>query len=505
MTWRRWWKEASLWGSLLLLLAAFGGVVWATHHPAHPALARAAGWPLVGPVVERFRASYGVGVDPAPQAPETARGAEEGGGVEWSYVPEEGVNDSRIVPPRRAAAGEAVPGAARSGPGHVWVAPGEEVRESPAPSARLLGHQAVFERLEVLERSEDWVKVASGAGEGWVRAPSLEEADYPLGAGLVPTKPLPGARPDSSELRAALDLLGVAEPSGRLGPYPLYTDVRPVSTLFRLDRAASQAEAVYRQRYGRPLEGDPAEAVLVFAEEGTYRLYQTREARLQGLPAGGHSGRGLVALWVGDRTPHEIAATLLHELAHVLNRRAVGPALPPWLDEGMAEDLSLSQVTESGDLRPERLGGATVRRAATVGPGRIEYQGAIASLRSLNAAFARSGPPRLEELLSLDWDRFVRSDDRTLHYAHAGYFIRYLVETPELAEGFRRFLDRVAAGGPATGPALREDLDRTWQQLDDGLAQWVRDKVLETTLEASGGRARAGDPGTEPPPRTDKP
>jgi hypothetical protein len=224
--------------------------------------------------------------------------------------------------------------------------------------------------------------------------------------------------------------------------------------------------------------GAPEEAVLVFADEAAYRVFQSREARLSGLPSAGHHTAGVVAFWAGDRQHHELSATLVHELVHVLNLRALGPALPPWLDEGMADDLGASKVGPAGDLHPERLGGSMVRA-----PGRYEFAGAVAALRNLNEALARSDAPRLEELVDLSWDGFVRSERRDLHYATAGFFVRYLVEGEDgtLAPAFRRFLAGVADGGPATGEALRAELGRSWEALDRGLGDFVREKILETT------------------------
>jgi hypothetical protein len=465
--WRRVVRELTTWGMLVSVLALLGGVVWATYHPGHPLLARAAGWPAVGPLVERFRAHYGVGGEELAAAGEAPGESGEGGvEVEWRYQPIGG-----------AVAAPSAEEAPRPGGTRVWVAAGEALRRAPDAAAEVLARQDVFERVAVLERSGSWARVATRVGEGWVEA-AEEAGGYPLGSGVRPNRPLASAPPDPAQLLAARELLGVDGPSGHLGPYVLYTDVQPPSRLFHLDRLAAAVDPVYRRRYGRAPAGEPEEAVLVFSSEAGYRLFQSREARIAGLPSGGHHTAGVVALWSGGRQRHELAATLVHELVHVLNLRALGPALPPWLDEGLADDLAASEVGPAGELRPERLGGLVVRDS-----GRMDYFGAVAALRHLNTAFARSDPPRLEELVELSWDGFVRSERRDLHYAHAGFFIRYLVdgEDGELAPGFRRFLDRVADGGPATGEALRDELGWSWERLDRGLGDFVRAHILETT------------------------
>lgn len=468
--WRRVWRELSIWGTLLLVLALLGTFAWATHNPDSTVVRAAEEWPWVGPWVTRFRHYYA----PPPQEAGPAAG-DGGGGVEWEYVVEEPLRPAGMADP-----GDPDPSRRDAEPGaeKVWVNAGEQVRTRPSDDADLVGLPEVFERLPVLERRGEWVRVATRVGEGWVRADESDEAAYPLGSGLASVTPLEDASPDAAFLRLARELMGVDAPAGRLGPYPYYTDVEPASSLLYLDRLASQVEPAYRSRYGREPRGEAREAVLVFAEEARYRLFQSREEQLSGLPATGHSGRGLVAFYVGQRRRSELAATFVHEMVHVLNRRAVGPALPPWLDEGLAEDLASSRIGPAGDLDPGALGGEVIR-----GQRRYDFVGAVAALRNLNAAYAQPEPPRLEELVRLDWNGFVRSRRRSLHYDHAAFFIRYLVEGEdgELAPAFRRFLDGVAEGGSPTGEALRRELDRSWEELDAGLAAWVRGKILETT------------------------
>jgi hypothetical protein len=67
---------------VLLVIVALGVFMWMTRYPRSPLLARAVEWPLVGPLVEKFRERY---VD-APEAlstqidaPEAAVREEESG------------------------------------------------------------------------------------------------------------------------------------------------------------------------------------------------------------------------------------------------------------------------------------------------------------------------------------------------------------------------------------------------------------------------------------------
>ncbi len=353
----------------------------------------------------------------------------------------------------------------------AWVAAGEPVRSAAAADAPALGTLEHYLWLPVLERRGGWARVASPLGDGWVRPMPEASAGEgpPLGDAPAPPHPLPGAAPDPDRLAAARGLLGVDGPAGRLGPYPLYTDAA-APALGSLDRTVGQVEAVYRRRYGRTPVGAPREAIVLFSAQAAYRAFQDLDEKLAGLPAGGHAGSGLVATWLGGRPRAEVAATLVHEIAHLLNRRALGPALPPWLEEGIADDLADGAVGPEGDLDPSRLGGAVARSE-----GRIDFYGPRAALHRLRDAERAGTAVPLERLTELDWEAFVRSPRRGLHYAEAAFLLRWLLaaDDPALGAGLHAFLDDVAGGGPATGEALRRRLGRSWEALDAGLAAWV--------------------------------
>ncbi|HEX6203830.1 MAG TPA: hypothetical protein VF100_12570 [Thermoanaerobaculia bacterium] len=457
---RRFLRELSIWGPLVALIAAGGLFAWGTHHPDAGWLVAAEEWPGVGDWVGRFRDRYS-----GRQAAARHRAV---GGREVVVVPEW---VSEPGDPMAPAAGAAVEG-------HAWVAAGEPLREAPDDRAAVRGRVDGFRHLPVVERRGEWARVLSPAGEGWVRPFRGRAGEPPLGRGTVPPRPLPGRAADPRVLAAAVDLLGVAGPAGRLGPYALYTDA-PRARLFALDRLAAAVEPVYRARYGRTPVGEPRETIVLFAREEDYRRFQSADELLAGLPAAGHTAGGVVAFHLGE-APAEVAATLVHELAHLLNRRALGPMLPPWLDEGLADDLAGSEVTATGGLVPGRIGGSI-----TEYPERLEFRGAVAALRQLDQAFAAGRAVPLSRLTAMEWEEFVRSEASRLHYAEAAFLVRWLIDggDPARAEGFRRFLAAVAAGGPVSGEALRGELGLSWEEIETGLARWVGERVSATRPE----------------------
>ncbi len=368
------------------------------------------------------------------------------------------------------------PGVGRAAEPILHARAGTVIRRAPnakAPRIAVLAEPADLPRIG---QQGAWVEVRWQEKTGWVSlAGQADAADNQplLGSAAEPTHPVAARKPDPGRLARARGLLGSAlgksPKSTRLGPYPLVTDLSAPERIAFLDRVAGQVEALYRERYGRTPIGAPAETVLLFENEGAYRTYQDAEGALAGAEASGHSGYGLVAVWDGGRPTREIAETLVHEIVHLLNRRAIGPQLPPWLDEGMADDLAHSRIGDDGALDPATLGGTAFRAG-----GRIQYFGAKAALRQLVEAQGEGAAPSLPDLLAMPWETFVgtRAD---LHYAQASFFVRYLLaaESGALAPAFRTFLTQVAEGGEPSAEALEKALGRTWPELEAGFRAWV--------------------------------
>jgi hypothetical protein len=444
----------------MVLAGLTAGTVWLVRHPESPLLDPVADWPWIGLIVEDLRHKPG----PDPFAiPEEGAGGEM---AEESSVPR------RLAPRRPAVVGSEVEFPSDlepEGVERVIVKPGFALRSEPrfaAPPVVALRNVGI---LKVVERSPGWVKVAYGDVAGWVPDPKWSGSEPPLGSDPDPVLPVTGRPPDAERLALARGRLAEPETGGRLGPYLVYTDVRSPDRLAYLDRVAGGLEAIYRARYGVAPVGEPAEVVILFAREADYRAFLDEDAELAGVPATGHTALGIVALWDAARPETEVGATLVHELVHLLTRRAVGPALPSWIDEGIADDLSQSQIDPSGRLIPGTLGGVTIRAGQ-----RIEMHGARAALQNLIQA-ADTGTLRpLPELLGLEWRDFVRQRAEQ-NYAQSSFFIRYLIqgEQGELASGFRSFLSEVAGGRPPEPERLREKLGRSWPALEAGFRLWL--------------------------------
>jgi len=391
--------------ALVLLLALLALVAWLTGHPESPWIDRAAGWPVVGPLAERFRETY----RPVP-------------------VTEEG---------RAPAEG--------AGSRYVWIPP------VPEPDG------AVDRRAPTV--TSDVV----------VREPEATGGPPPLGRAPEPVRPVP-ARPASSERVARVErILGEQGARSALGPYELLHDVRSTAPIGRWSELAAALDASYTRRYGVAPIGRAAETVAVFAREADYRALQEADERLAGLDASGHASAGLAALWTDGRSLAESESTLVHELGHFLQRRALGPALPPWLDEGLAEDLAQTPFV-AGELR---FGGLRVdlERDGV----RIVVRGGLAALDEVDRAAIEGRLPSLERLMALDWREFVGARAK-LHYGEALWFVRFLLDddAPARSAAFRGYLAGVARGESADGERLLRALGGDGPALDAEFRSWLR-------------------------------
>ena len=313
-------------------------------------------------------------------------------------------------------------------------------------------------------------------------ARSASSAREPQPAEIVPPHPLPGRAPSPELLRRATAALEEAREL-QLGPYATTTDVRDEALLRRLDGLAQVVEDAYRRRYGLVPVGEAREAVVLYRRESDYRRLAREDARIAALGSAGHTAQGLVLLYAGGRADSEVGATLVHELVHLLNRRSLGPALPPWLDEGLAEDLAMSRATAEGQLQTGTLGGSAIDAGD-----RIDLRGGFAAALTAQRALDGGRLPRVQTLLDSPWDEFVNAG-RDVRYDAACFLVRYLLdgEGGAMREAFRGYLAAVAAGGPVEGEELRRRLDRPWPLLDLGWHAWLRSiDVRALAAEQSG-------------------
>ncbi len=443
-------KDAVAIALLLVILVFFGGFAWLTRHPDAEILRRAEDWPVVGRWASQFREAY------RPQRSQEGESSEG--------VPEASAIETRPPPTTDT----------------IWVLPGMRLREAPSAASPTIRQLTAIANVPMLEQRGDWYRVWHKGRDGWVHMENYDpEGDPPYGSETDPPGPLLPRAPDEATLTAARELLEDGERVLRLGPYTLYTDSRDQVLLSGLDRVAAQLDEVYAERYQRRPLGTPRAAVVIYRSEDAYRRFQAQSERIRGLRAAGHKTTGLAVLFIGSNSRQAVRSTFVHELVHLTSRRALGPALPSWLDEGLADDLALSKVDESGRFRPDLLSGERREESELV-----TFDGALASLWSLNGSRRDGTLMPVEELMALEWEEFVRPDRIRLHYAASAFWVRFLLEAEggRYAGGFRAFLDGVAEGRPPTGDELGRRLERDWSLLNGSYRGWIAFKAREADI-----------------------
>jgi hypothetical protein len=275
-----------------------------------------------------------------------------------------------------------------------------------------------------------------------------------------------------------------------LGPFAIATDVRDQRLLQRLAEVAVALAPAYRDRFG--LTAEPSGRVLLFGRERAFRAWlAARPSTGAAAPAAaaaradsgleGYAASGTAALHADGRSTSEVAALLVHELSHLLTAIAVEHPLPPWLGEGLAEELAMSRLDRhgrviAGSLRTER----TVRASADASRRRTVVERTVSGPGAALARLVGSPGARvpLAELLALDGGAFVHPVGRRERYATAGFFVRFLLAEPDRAARFRAFLDAVAGGAPADAAALTAALGEPLPVLEDELVGWLRRTAL---------------------------
>ncbi len=412
-----------------------------------------------------------------------------------------------------AAAGAQEPGtpaADRSGDRPILGAPpafdlgsGEErirleaetaLRQEPAPRSPVLVRLDFAAELPVLERRGGWVRVRSGGLAGWV---SLDPTAEDSADGFFRLT-LDG--PDPAALERARRHLPAGTAATELGPYALYTDVADRRQLAELARLAATLPQLFHRRFGLAAVPAGGETVVIYAREAAYQAYIEGEGDPSLRDSAGRATAGLAVLHAGQRLPGELRSVMVHEIVHLLTYRALGHDLPPWLTEGLAEDLAFCRVSRSGELVFGSLDTwSSSRTVPTIGRGgrivtgvETRTSGPRLALDGLRQEWSRSRRPTLAELLTLSELEFLAADQRSLHYWMSAFWVRFLLAdgpssrgsssrdsssrgpSSRPADAFRAFLAAVARGEEVDAVSLRRRLGATWEELETAWGKWLR-------------------------------
>jgi len=364
---------------------------------------------------------------------------------------------------------------------HLRLAAGTAIHQAAARRTPLIARLEAATELPVVDRRGPWAQVRYRGRLGWVL---VDEAALDRSLPAAPSLPAVLRPPPvaAERLDAARRHLGPQRSSRTVAGYVLESDADDAALLDRLARLLGRLDAAFAARSGLTPPPPNGELIAVFARRDAYLAFAAADPQLPQVEVVGHASGGVAALAAEGRPPRHLESLLAHEVAHLIIRRTLGLNLPPWLEEGLAEDLAYCRIDDDGtpllgsvnDLPPVRL----AARTFAVADGAVFFAerraGGRAALRELRAGLRRL--PSLAELTALDAAAFV-GDGRRLHYAAGGFLVRYLLDggDPRLAAGFRAFLAAVASGDEAGGAALAKRLGRDLPALDRGFRRWLRE------------------------------
>ncbi len=430
--WRLRLRESVAYAAVLAVLSLFGLFAWMTRQPEAPFFDRAAALPYVGDVVTWTRDRF---VAPAPGETPSSGGA----GRARSGSRDVTTDEPSLLPERE------------------FIGIGAAMRARPRSEAQLLGRTTRLESYEVLERAGTWVLVVASSRRVWIDLAAERVLMPPLGNEPLPPGPLHPRQADPELLAVALELMGEDEVRREaFEPYELLTDVIRPRLIERLRELSQQVESAYFERYGVEPIGVPRESVVLFRSQKDYEQFRDAIAALVGIKSHGFQSRGLVAFFVEGRSDAEVEGTFVHELVHLLNRRAIGPALPAWLAEGLADELALF----SGPAARERS-----ELIDVVGP-EIRYRGWLAGLKVLRDEARGSESLGLAALISSEPEAFLSAPNAAALYLRSAFFVHFLLEDESLRPGFHTFLDQVRSGRQPTADHLLESLGVQLQELE---------------------------------------
>ena len=438
---------------LFLAIALLAAITWLTRHPDTIIVQHAQEWPLIGPVARAFSRAYA-------SAQVVERESSTADPLDGRRVEVDGI--------------ETEPEAIGATP-YTWVEPGRAIYSEPNSDSTPLLVTTALSNLPVLQQSEEWLQVAQPRlGEspivGWIRVDAAAQPTYV--STPEPVLPLAALPIDPLRLERAMDLMIGPIDERDCGPYRLVTDASELDWIEGCSRLALELEITFESRYGLRPVSPAAETILLFRSAERYRAFRDEEGvPFESQVAHSYPSRGYVAILQADRSAENLVSSLIHELTHLLTRRSIGPALPAWLSEGLADDLGQSAVDGFHRLSPGKLGGET-RQLET----RILRSGAVASLAKLQTLDQLQTLPRFSELVRVGEEEFYDPQNVQLYYALSSFWIRYLLNEPEgdLARGFRSYLRAIAAGAPITPSLLIDALGTDPVDLETGFREWLR-------------------------------
>lgn len=358
----------------------------------------------------------------------------------------------------------------------ILLASGTRLYQSPARRSPTIDLVDAATTLPVLDRRGAWRRVR-WAGRGcWVLVASpdaIGDEVAPLDALPADLQPTPA---DRARVTNARQRLGAHTPEKMAG-YTVYSDIASATVRRHLRALLDYIDSDLAARAALPMPPARDEAIVIFAQIAAFRDFVTADDRRRRDSSHlGQAHAGLAALGSEGLTPPQLEALFVHEVAHLAIRRMLGIGLPPWLEEGLAEDLAYHRRDDRGKLVPASLSRGEDQRIAEHRDGRggvvyLERRlGGTHALADLRASLTVPAQAGLERLVSIDATSFYSGEDR-LRYPRAAFFVRFLLHAH--SGGFHAYLRAIARGDEVGPDRLLAHLGQDWPTLERDFARWL--------------------------------
>lgn len=223
----------------------------------------------------------------------------------------------------------------------ILLPPGARLHLEPDPESVSVTVVDEEVELEPVETRDGWVLVRYLGYLGWVRTSG---ADEPLSRIREERAPRPASTgPDFIEESRRLLRNGGREIT--LERWRLLTDVDDQALLDRLSLVVGTAPAHFRTWW--ELSTVPASGTAVFL------FSRPDAARSVHALACGRARAGVVTATLAEGDAEATIRDVLHQVGHLYALDLLGPAAPPWLEEGLAD--SFAALAEHGPGQQEPL------------------------------------------------------------------------------------------------------------------------------------------------------